>query len=260
VRRRAVPSIDDVIRLLLVAGVTSLLGAAMISRSDAIGVAPSSDVAQRAPAPARDQIPTNDRAAVAPTQTTTATPAPPSLPTATPAILYPASGLPGSGDEFAQDPRELNPRDISGEPAIDRVEIPSIGLGVAVQLLAPRTVPEIPLAGWMFGSGLPGQAGNVVLLGHVDGRNAVFSRLGDLDPGAEVRISAGQWLYVYVIEGRQVVHRSAVDVLAPTGEPILTLMTCTGAWNETIDGYEDRLILRARFVGSGPIHGLRPAE
>ena len=172
-----------------------------------------------------------------------------------PALLRPAVGGFQTGNDTVPAPASSGSR-VPHERldrSLDYLEIPRIDLSVPVRLLAPNTVPEQPVAGWMFGSGLPGLPGNLVILGHVDGDSAIFGRLSELAPGDEIRIHAGTRLYIYVVNGEDIVHRSAVDVLDPSATPTMTLLTCSGTWDESAGTYDDRLVVRAEYIATGSI-------
>lgn len=138
---------------------------------------------------------------------------------------------------------------------LDLLEIPRIGLASQVRLVGRGATPDGPYVGWMFGSAAPGSAGNTVVLGHLNGKSAVFGRLSEVQSGDEVRLSAGDQLYVYIVDGEQTVPDTAVDVLGTTPGPIstLTLFTCAGNWDSVERAYDQRLVVTARLVGMGRV-------
>lgn len=134
---------------------------------------------------------------------------------------------------------------------VDALELPRLRVRVPVRLIARDAVPQGPYAGWLFGTGFPALPGNMVLAGHLDGENGVFGELGQLRPGDELRLGAGERVFVYVVTSLETVPSDAVHVLDPTPDATLTLMTCAGEWDESTRSYDSRLIVRATFLATG---------
>lgn len=72
----------------------------------------------------------------------------------------------------------------------------------------------------------PGETGNIVLSGHNDVFGEVFRDLDRLVPGDQVILLTNQRRYVYVISGTQLVEPTAVEVMAPTNDMRVTLISC----------------------------------
>ncbi len=72
----------------------------------------------------------------------------------------------------------------------------------------------------------PGQPGNVVLSGHNDVFGEVFRYLERLKPGDEVIVYTNQRAYTYVISGWDLVEPTQVEVMAPTPDATITLISC----------------------------------
>jgi sortase (surface protein transpeptidase) len=134
--------------------------------------------------------------------------------------------------------------------------IPAAGVDtrvVPVGLRADRTmeVPEVDLAGWYEPGPRPGEAGSVVIVGHVDSRDgpAVFFRLGALRRGDRIVVGQhGGGVRSFVVER---VERRPKEAL-PTGriwnrtrEPVLRLITCGGTFDRSTGHYRDNLIVYA---------------
>ncbi len=107
-----------------------------------------------------------------------------------------------------------------------RISIPAIGV---------RDWPVVQGDGWeqlkkgvgqQIGSTNPGQTGNLVLSGHNDIYGEVFKRLDELKPGDTIIIFTINRQYVYIVTGSQIVEPTQVEVMAPTSDPILTLISC----------------------------------
>lgn len=128
------------------------------------------------------------------------------------------------------------------------LEVAAIDVSVPIRIVQSDSLPSSAYAGWLFRSAFPATAGNMVLLGHVDGPAAVFDRLGELTEGDEVRIDTATATHVYVVEWTAIVDSSAVEMLGPIEHPVLTLVTCFGEWNVERRSYDSRLIVRARYL------------
>ena len=72
----------------------------------------------------------------------------------------------------------------------------------------------------------PGDTGNIVLSGHNDVFGEIFRNLDRLRPGDTVVLLTSQRRYTYVISGTQMVEPTAVEVMAPTADARVTLISC----------------------------------
>jgi sortase A len=127
---------------------------------------------------------------------------------------------------------------------IGRIEIPRLQLSVVVV----DGVDESSLrhaAGHIPGTALPGDAGNVGLAGH---RDTFFRPLKDLKIKDEIEISTLKGLFKYEVVSLRIVDPDNVGVLAPSGENLLTLVTCYPFY--FIGPAPKRWIVRARQVSS----------
>jgi sortase A len=80
--------------------------------------------------------------------------------------------------------------------------------------------------GQHIGTADPGQLGNVVLTGHNDIYGEVFRELDHLQPGDEVTVYTAHSSYTYVITDTQIVAPTFVEVMEPTSNATLTLISC----------------------------------
>jgi sortase A len=80
-----------------------------------------------------------------------------------------------------------------------------------------RAVGHIP------GTAFPGMVGNVVLAAH---RDTLFAGLRDVELGDLVTMKTDQHTYTYRVSSIDVVAPSAVEVMGPSSERVLTLITC----------------------------------
>lgn len=72
----------------------------------------------------------------------------------------------------------------------------------------------------------PGQNGNVILSAHNDVYGELFRYLDKLAPGDQVILYTQQRQYVYVVDRTAIVEPTAVEVMASTGSPTVTLISC----------------------------------
>ncbi|MDQ3809085.1 MAG: sortase [Chloroflexota bacterium] len=134
-----------------------------------------------------------------------------------------------------------------------RVIIPSIGVDSKVIQLGTRIDRRGQIAwetapfsvGQHKGLAGPGQAGNMVLSGHVSSPNegAVFQRLPELKVGHGVIVATEERQYLYRVVDIRTVTPDQVSVMDPTADATATLLTCVP------DGvYSHRLVVTARLV------------
>ena len=80
--------------------------------------------------------------------------------------------------------------------------------------------------GQNVGSTNPGQTGNIILSAHNDVYGELFRYLDKLAPGDQVVLYTQQRQYIYVVDRTAVVEPTAVEVMASTGSPTVTLISC----------------------------------
>lgn len=101
----------------------------------------------------------------------------------------------------------------------------------------------------------PGQNGNVVMIGHSSNDwwepgnyKFVFVLLDKLVIGDRIEVNYNERKYVYEVSEILIVDPSAVEVLNPTTDPVLTLITCTPpgtSWR--------RLIVKSKQINPAPV-------
>ena len=133
-------------------------------------------------------------------------------------------------------------------PPTDLV-VPRLGLHAQIYLMA-QTPPKAAVVGWMYGSAMPGTAGNTVLYGARAGPYAVFDKLDTVNPGDEVTLAAGTVAYVYRVTSITEVAANDTSVLLPTPEPTVTLITDAGNWDPAAGHYTQRLVVRGRYISA----------
>ena len=80
--------------------------------------------------------------------------------------------------------------------------------------------------GQHIGSSDPGESGNVVLSAHDDVYGELFRQLDKLQQGDQVMLYTEQRQYLYVVDRTEIVEPTAVEVMASTGAPTVTLISC----------------------------------
>lgn len=127
-----------------------------------------------------------------------------------------------------------------GELRIDRVGLEAMVVHGESPAILRRAV------GHLAGTAWPGDEGNVVLAGH---RDTYFRALKDVRPGDTITMRTADGTFTYIVDTTSVVPPSAVEVLAPTAERTLTLITCFPfTW---LGPAPDRFIVRARAETGG---------
>ncbi len=154
----------------------------------------------------------------------------------------------------------LLPPDISepdtavGAFAIGRIEIDAIDLSWDFyDTVDPKALRLGP--GRYPGTARAGEAGNVAIAGHRTAWGAPFGRLDELSVGDEIRISAGQQSFIYLVVAQPdglpfaIVEPSDTSVVADTHSALLTLTTHHPEFSA-----RQRLIVQAELVGepTGP--------
>lgn len=165
--------------------------------------------------------------------------------------------------------RDVAPPSISLQAPIPETTPPPQP-GIPVQVSVPRIRVSSPLeplglekngslrppstferAGWYARGARPGAIGPAVIAGHVDSRAgpAIFFdlklvRLGD---DIDVRDSAGVVRHFVVVDVQRYrkTRFPTEKVYGPTPEPVLRLITCTGAFDVAKRSYVDNLVVSA---------------
>jgi len=128
--------------------------------------------------------------------------------------------------------------------AFSKIEIPRLGISaVVVEGVEPR---QLKLAvGHVPGTAFPGEPGNVAIAAH---RDTFFRSLRDIRAQDRITLTTLRGLYEYSVESTAIVGPTAVEILAPTATPELTLVTC---YPFSYIGFApQRFIVRARQKSS----------
>jgi len=166
----------------------------------------------------------------------------PVTPTPTPlimAVVLPSGHTPpdaqgNTAPNDAEIPEHLRPmmQSLANLPA----PTPSIEQAIRIQIPALKIdAPVVQGDGWEqlkkgvaqhIGSANPGDSGNVVLSAHNDVYGELFRNLDKLQPGDQVVLYTQQRQYVYIVDRTEIVEPTAVEVMASTGVPSVTLISC----------------------------------
>jgi sortase A len=147
-----------------------------------------------------------------------------------------------AASEGAPQPAPKSAPAAAADGLVGRIEIPRLGVSAVVvegvdKTTLRRAVGHIP------GTALPGEPGNAGLAGH---RDTFFRPLKDLRIKDQIRFSTLKGDFHYEVESLRIVAPEDVGVLAPSGENVLTLVTCYPFYY--VGPAPKRWIVRARQV------------
>lgn len=122
--------------------------------------------------------------------------------------------------------------------SLANIPLPTPAPDQAVRIQIPAINVDAPVVqgdGWeqlkkgvgqYIGSSAPGRDGNLVLSAHNDVYGELFRYLDRLVPGDQVIIYTQQRQFTYVVDRTVLVEPTAVEVMAPTNAPTVTLISC----------------------------------
>ncbi len=137
-----------------------------------------------------------------------------------------------------------------------KIDAPIVEKGVDEQgvMQAPDNATDVA---WYNFSAHPGSGSNAVFAAHVDYIRvgpAVFWNLKDLEPGDLIRVQlADGTQYTYAVELKQQFDAATApvnDIVGPTAEEIVTLITCGGTFDSSTHQYDKRLVVRAKRIAN----------
>ena len=155
------------------------------------------------------------------------------------AVILPSGHTPpnspgGVQPNEAEIPEHLRPL----VQSLANLPVPTSGPNQAVRIQIPAIQVDAPVVqgdGWEqlkkgvgqhIGSANPGEASNVVLSAHNDVFGEIFRNLDQLKPGDEVVLYTSQQAYSYTVETTMIVEPTQVEVMAPTSDGVVTLISC----------------------------------
>ena len=171
------------------------------------------------------------------------------------AVVLPSGHLPpdalgNTRPNDAEIPAHLQPM----VQSLASIPIPTAAPDQAIRIQVPAINIDAPVVqgdGWeqlkkgvgqSLSSVNPGQNGNIVLSAHNDVYGEIFRYLDKLAPGDQVILYTQQRQYVYVVDRTAIVEPTAVEVMASTGSPTVTLISC---YPYLVD--KQRIVVFARY-------------
>lgn len=128
------------------------------------------------------------------------------------------------------------------EGVLGILTIPKINLKVAIGEGVDLSTLKYAV-GHFTGTAMPGQKGNFAVAGHRSYTySEYFNRLGEIKNGDEIYVQDKNGTYTYKVYDISVVTPDHVEVLNPTTDATMTLVTCTPIRVAT-----HRLIIKARL-------------
>jgi len=155
------------------------------------------------------------------------------------AVVLPSGHLPPDAQgntrpNDAEIPEHLRPM----VQSLANIAIPTSAPDQAIRIQVPAINIDAPIVlgdgfeqlkkgvGQSLSSVNPGQNGNMILSAHNDVYGEIFRNLDRLLPGDQIVIYTQQRQYVYVVDRTAIVEPTAVEVMASTGNPTVTLISC----------------------------------
>lgn len=99
-----------------------------------------------------------------------------------------------------------------------------------------------------------GEKGNAVFSGHVASRNwgNVFINLYKIEIADEVEVHTQDAVFTYSVNRVRLVRPTQIDVMDPTADATLTIITCGGDWLTDSQDYSHRLVVSAKLKSAKP--------
>jgi sortase A len=140
-------------------------------------------------------------------------------------------------------PRPPKARKLTPNELIGRIEIPRVNVSAVIKEgVDTKTLSRA--AGHVPATALPGEKGNIGVAAH---RDTFFRGLRNVRQGDLVRVETVDGTYVYKVDTMKIVWPKNVEVLDPTADPRLTLVTCYPF--NYVGSAPKRFIVQAKQVG-----------
>src|SRR5258706_5239320 len=146
-----------------------------------------------------------------------------------------------SGASSTAGDRGARPAPAEGS-TIGRIEIPRLGVSAVIRAGSDARTLRLAV-GYIPGTALPGEKGNVGLAGH---RDTFFRKLRDINPDDEIRVTTKDGVFHYYVQRTNIVQPKDVWVLNATSYPALTLVTCYPFWY--VGSAPQRFVVRATLA------------
>ena len=171
------------------------------------------------------------------------------------AVVLPSGHTPpnaegGTRPNDAEIPEHLRPL----VQSLANIPIPTPGPEQAIRVQIPAIKVDAPVVqgdGWeQLKKGIgqhipstnPGKQGNLVLSAHNDIFGEIFRDLDKLKPGDEVIVFTNERSYTYLVADSEVIEPTSVEVLNPTKQATITLISC---YPYLVD--DQRIVITARL-------------
>lgn len=142
----------------------------------------------------------------------------------------------------AERPRRQKRPPMERGAVVGRIEVPRINVSAVVREGSDdKTLKKA--AGHVPYTALPGEHGNVGIAAH---RDSFFRNLRGVRQGDRIRVTTTWGTYEYEVDSLKIVKPENVEVLDPTPEPALTLVTCYPF--NYVGSAPKRFIVRARQI------------
>lgn len=221
----------------------------------------------RLPTPTPYPSPTPILIVAAPTEARAAEAAPTPPPTEPPAVNTPSQFITSAPSPTAMaEPQieqaiesPIHPNSPLPKRPATRLVIPAMELDtpVIVSPIVNQTwkVDDLgkDFVGHLEGTASPGDPSNVVLAGHVTIAPNVygpFAGLGKLKAGDSIILYTDNQSYTYIVDYRQLVDRTNIQVAYPSDTGRVTLITCSN-WSDELGAYQKRLIVVGHLENAG---------
>jgi sortase A len=152
------------------------------------------------------------------------------------------SALLEGGDASSSATGQKARADAQAGRAWGRIELPRLGLSALVAEGVDAGTLSVAV-GHFPASAFPGEMGNVALAGH---RDTAFQMLKHIWPDDVLRLTTPDGTFDYRVEWLAIVDPARTDVVASTGEPLLTLVTCYPF--DYVGSAPRRYVVRARSL------------
>jgi sortase A len=130
---------------------------------------------------------------------------------------------------------------------LGRIEIPRIGVRAIVREGDDAATLAIAV-GHVSGTAKPGERGNMALAGH---RDSFFRPLRGIKRLDTIRFVTPKLFYEYIVDSTEVVDPEDTEVLDPTSDTVISLVTCYPF--NYVGHAPKRFIVRASLVALSPI-------
>ena len=139
--------------------------------------------------------------------------------------------------------------------------IPSLNVHRPVEAVGVNRsrVMDLPVnawnAGWYKGGPVPGAPGDAVIEGHAGypDQPMIFGKLAQLRPGDQIIVvlsDGSKRLFLVASMAVLPVGSAPAGMASPNGPARLTLITCTGSFDDKTFSYSKRLLVEATYAGT----------